>query len=188
MRAGRWQVGFPVNLAGRTLGLLGLGRLGAAMVAPARAFGMDVIAWSQNLTAGRAAEVGARYVNREELFVGSDFLSVHLALGERSRGLVGAGELAAMKPTAVLINTSRGPIVDEAALIDALATNRIGGAGLDVFDTEPLPPDHPLLKLENTVLTPHLGYVSEASLRAMYGDVVEDIAAFLSGSPIRVVQ
>jgi phosphoglycerate dehydrogenase-like enzyme len=187
LRAGHWQVGLPVDLAGSTLGLLGLGRLGAAMVSPARAFGMEVIAWSPNLDSERAAQAGAALVTRDQLFASSDFLSIHLVLGNRSRGSVGASELAAMKPTAILINTSRGPIVDEAALIGALAAGRIGGAGLDVFDTEPLPADHPLLSLPNTVLTPHLGYVGEASLRAMYGEVVEDLAAYIKGSPMRVI-
>lgn len=188
LRDGRWQVGLPVNVAGATLGLLGLGRLGSAMVAPAKAFGMEVVAWSQNLTEERAAEVGATYVTKGELLALSDFLSVHLILSHRTRGLIGAAELAAMKPTAVLINTSRGPIVDEAALIAALREGTIGGAGLDVYETEPLPADHPLLQLENTVLLPHLGYVSEAGLRGMYGEVVEDIAAYLAGSPIRVIE
>jgi phosphoglycerate dehydrogenase-like enzyme len=187
LRGGRWQVGLPMNLAGTTLGLLGLGRLGSAMVAPAKAFGMEVIAWSQNLTAERAAEAGAVHVSKDELFARADFLSIHLILSHRSRGLVGAAELAAMKSTAVLINTSRGPIVDEAALIEALSQGSIGGAGLDVFDTEPLPADHRLLKLENTVLLPHLGYVSEAGMRAMYAEVVEGIAAYLQGAPIGVI-
>lgn len=187
LRGGRWQVGLPVNLSGATLGLLGLGRLGSEMVAPAKAFGMEVIAWSQNLTPERAAEAGAIHVSKEELLTRSDFLSIHMVLSHRSRGLIGAAELAAMKPTAVLINTSRGPIVDEAALIAALREGAIGAAGLDVYDTEPLPADHPLLELENTVLLPHLGYVSETSLRAMYAEVVEDIAAYLAGAPIRVI-
>jgi phosphoglycerate dehydrogenase-like enzyme len=205
LRAGRWQLGLPANLAGTTLGLLGFGRLGAAMVGPARAFGRDVVAWSPNLDSDRAAQAGAalgvaettdaaavaeppQVVTRDQLFARSDFLSIHLVLGDRSRGSVGALELAAMKHTAVLINTSRGPIVDEAALIDALAMGRIAAAGLDVYDTEPLPADHPLLGLENNVLTPHLGYVSEASMRTMYGEVVEDIAAYIDGSPVRVIQ
>lgn len=187
LREGIWQQGLPTNLAGATLGLAGLGRLGAQMVAPAKAFGMDVIAWSQNLTAGRADAAGARLVSRAELFEQADVLSLHLVLSERTRGLIGAGELALMKPSAYLVNTSRGPIVDEPALVEALRERRIAGAGLDVYDTEPLPPDHPLLALENTVLTPHLGYVSAQALAEMYRQVVEDLAAHLRGEPIRVI-
>ena len=177
----------PRNLAGATLGLAGLGRLGGSMVAPARVFGMDVIAWSENLTDERTAELGVRKVSKAELLESSDVLSIHLVLSDRTRGLFGAADLALMKPTAVLINTSRGPIVDEPALIEALRTRQIAAAGLDVFDREPLPADHELLELENTVLLPHLGYVNEAALRTMYGQVVEDIAAFRAGAPIRVV-
>jgi phosphoglycerate dehydrogenase-like enzyme len=187
IRAGIWQEGLPINLAGSTLGLLGLGRLGGAMVAPAKAFGMDVIAWSQNLTPADAAAKGARHVTRDELLENSDTISIHLVLSHRSRGLVGASELALMKPTAFLVNTSRGPIVDEQALIDALRTKQIAGAGLDVFETEPLPKDSPFLSLDNTVLTPHLGYVSADALATMYRDVVEDLAAYQRGEPIRVI-
>jgi phosphoglycerate dehydrogenase-like enzyme len=187
VRAGSWQLGLPLNLAGATLGLAGLGRLGGSMVGPARAFGMDVIAWSQNLTGERAAELGVRRVSKDELLTGSDVLSIHLVLSERTRGLFGAAELAEMKPTAVLINTSRGPIVDERALIDALRAKTIGAAGLDVYEREPLPADHELLTLENAVLLPHLGYVSEAGLRVMYEQAVEDVAAFQAGAPIRVI-
>lgn len=187
LREGAWQLDLPRNLAGATLGLAGLGRLGGAMVAPARVFGMDVIAWSENLTAERTAEFGVEKVSKTELLSRSDVLSIHLVLSERTRGLFGAGDLARMKPGAVLINTSRGPIVDERALIEALRTNTIAAAGLDVFDREPLPADHELLALENTVLLPHLGYVSESGLRAMYAEAVEDIAAFLAGAPIRVI-
>ena len=187
LRQGTWQEGLPTNLAGATLGLLGLGRLGSQMVAPARAFGMDVIAWSQNLTPEHAAEAGARRVCKEELLGEADVLSIHLVLSDRTRGLIGALELARMKPSAFLVNTSRGPIVDEPALVEALRRRRIAGAGLDVFDTEPLPADHPLLGLENTVLTPHLGYVSRDGLAEMYGQVVEDLAACLRGEPIRVI-
>ncbi len=187
LRRGIWQEGLPTNLAGATLGLVGLGRLGAQMVAPARAFGMEVIAWSQNLTPERAAEVGVRHASREELLAASDVVSIHLVLSARSRGLIGAAELGRMKPTAVLVNTSRGPIVEEAALIDALRARRIAGAGLDVYDTEPLPPDHPLLGLPNVVLTPHLGYVSREGLAEMYGQAVEDLAAYRRGEPIRVI-
>ncbi len=187
LRGGTWQQGLPTNLAGTTLGLVGLGRLGAQMVAPARAFGMEVIAWSQNLTAARAAEVGARHVSKEELMAGSDVVSIHLVLSDRSRGLIGPAEFEQMKQTAFLVNTSRGPIVDEQALLRALQADRIAGAGLDVYDTEPLPHDHPLLALENTVLTPHLGYVSREGLSEMHQQVVADLAAHLRGEPIRVI-
>lgn len=185
LREGTWQLGLPRTLAGATLGLAGLGRLGAAMVPVADLFGMSVIAWSENLSPQRAGEVGAQRVDKPELLARSDVLSIHLLLSERTRGLFGAGELALMKPTAVLINTSRGPIVDEDALIGALETGAIAGAGLDVFDQEPLPPDHPLLGAPNTVLLPHLGYVDEPTFRAWYRQAVEDIAAFLQGEPIR---
>jgi phosphoglycerate dehydrogenase-like enzyme len=187
MRAGAWQLDLPRNLAGATLGLAGLGRLGGAMVAPARAFGMDVIAWSENLTGERTAELGVRKVSKAELLAGSDVLSIHLVLSERSRGLFGAADLAQMRPSAVLINTSRGPIVDERALVQALSSRTIAAAGLDVFDREPLPAGHPLLELDNAVLLPHLGYVSEAAFRAMYGQAVEDIAAFNAGTPVRLL-
>jgi phosphoglycerate dehydrogenase-like enzyme len=187
IRAGHWQTGLPSNLGGATLGLAGVGRLGASMVAPARAFGMDVIAWSQNLTAERAAEVGVRAVTKQQLLEGSDVLSIHLVLSDRTRGLFGAGELGQMRRTAVLINTSRGPIVDESALVDALRDQTIAAAGLDVYDSEPLPAGHPLTALDNVVLLPHLGYVSEASLRDMYEQVVQDIAAWRDGAPIRTI-
>jgi phosphoglycerate dehydrogenase-like enzyme len=187
VRDGRWQTGVPVSLAGSTLGLAGLGRLGTAMTGPARAFGMDVIAWSQNLTDEQAAEAGVRRVAKAELMSASDVLSVHLVLSDRTRGLFGAGDLALMKPTAVLVNTSRGPVVDEQALIAALRDGTIAGAGLDVYDREPLPAGHPLTTLDNVVLLPHIGYASADGFRAMYGQVVEDIAAWLAGSPVRVI-
>ncbi len=187
IRAGRWQLDLPRNLAGATLGLAGLGNLGGAMVGPARAFGMDVIAWSANLSDERTGALGVERVSKRELLQGADFLSIHLALSERTRGLFGAAELAQMKPTASLINTSRGPIVDEAALIQALRDGTIAAAGLDVYDREPLPAGHELTRLDNVVLLPHLGYVSEATFRHMYGQVCEDIAAFLDGAPVRVL-
>ena len=187
IRAGVWQAGLPRNLAGATLGLLGLGRLGAQMVGPARAFGLEVIAWSQNLTPERAAEVGALAVSRDELLARSDVLSIHLVLSERTRGLIAAEELAQMQPSAFLVNTSRGPIVDQRALVDALRSGQIAGAGLDVYEVEPLPADSELLGLENTVLTPHLGYVSRDGLAEMYEQAVEDLAAYLRGEPIRVI-
>jgi len=187
IRAGQWQTSVPGTLAGRTLGLAGLGHLGTAMTGPARAFGLTVIAWSQNLTSERAAAAGVRLVSKAELLAESDVLSVHLMLSDRTRGLFQAADLAAMKPTAVLVNTSRGPIVDEAALIAALRSGTIGAAGLDVYDREPLPAGHPLTELANVVLLPHLGYVSEGGFRHMYGQAVEDIAAFLAGAPVRVI-
>jgi phosphoglycerate dehydrogenase-like enzyme len=187
IREGCWQVGVPATLAGATLGLAGLGRLGGAMVGPAQAFGMKVVAWSENLTEERAASLGARSVSKAELLSESDVLSIHLVLSSRTRGLFGAADLALMKPTSALVNTSRGPIVDEEALIAALRDGTIAGAGLDVYDREPLPPGHELTTLPNVVLLPHLGYVGEEGLRAMYGQVVEDIAAWMSGSVVREI-
>jgi phosphoglycerate dehydrogenase-like enzyme len=186
-RAGRWQVSLGVDLEGKTLGVLGLGRLGSRVAAVGRAFGMEVIAWSQNLTAERAAANGATLVSKEDLLRRSDVLTIHLVLSDRTRGLLGAPELALLRPTAYLINTSRGPIVDEGALVDALRRGAFAGAGLDVYDREPLPPGHPLLSLPNTVLTPHLGYVTQETYRVFFGDAIEDIAAFLGGKPVRVL-
>jgi phosphoglycerate dehydrogenase-like enzyme len=187
VRAGRWQSTIGTDLRGQTLGVLGLGRLGSAVAKVGLAFGMDVIAWSQNLTTERAVAVGVTRVERSELFVASDILSVHVVLSDRTRGLIGAAELAAMKPTAYLVNTSRGPIVDEAALIAALHSGQIAGAGLDVFDREPLPDGHPLLSAPRTVLTPHIGFVTEQTYREWYASMIEDIRAFLAGVPIRVL-
>lgn len=187
-RAGQWQVSLGVGLQGKTLGVLGLGRLGSRVAVVGKAFGMSVIAWSQHLTAGRAAEVGATLVTKDGLLAQSDVLTVHLVLSDRTRGLIGAPELARMKPTAYLINTSRGPIVDEPALIAALERGAIAGAGLDVYNVEPLPPDHPLRRLRNTVITPHLGYVTAETYRVFFGHAVEDIRAFLQGTPTRVLQ
>ena len=185
MREGGWQETIGTALHGQTLSILGLGRLGSRMASIGRAFGMEVLAWSQNLTAERAEAAGARLVAKDELFARADVLTIHLVLGERSRGLVGAAELQRMKPSAVLINTSRGPIVDEAALIAALERPDIRGAGLDVYDREPLPADHPLRRLGNVVLTPHLGYVTEGTYRMFYADTVEAIAAWRAGTPAR---
>jgi phosphoglycerate dehydrogenase-like enzyme len=185
MREGGWQETVGTALHGQTLSILGLGRLGSRMASIGRAFGMEVLAWSQNLTAERAEAAGATLVAKDELFARADVLTIHLVLGERSRGLVGAAELRRMKPSAVLVNTSRGPIVDEAALIAALERPHIRGAGLDVYDREPLPPDHPLRRLGNVVLTPHLGYVTEGTYRMFYADTVEAIAAWLAGTPVR---
>jgi phosphoglycerate dehydrogenase-like enzyme len=187
VRAGGWQETVGTDLAGATLGVLGLGRLGERVARIGQAFDMDVVAWSQNLTGQRAAEVGVRLVGRDELFATADVLTVHLLLSDRTRGLVGRDELERMKPSAILVNTSRGPIVDEAALLDALNSSRIAGAGLDVFDTEPLAPDHPLRSAPRTVLTPHLGYVTEKTYEIFFREAVEDVAAFLAGSPIRVL-
>jgi phosphoglycerate dehydrogenase-like enzyme len=186
MRAGAWQSSMGVLLAGRTLGLLGLGRIGTRMTRYGHAFEMPIIAWSQNLTAENAAAVGVRRVEQDELFRGADVLSIHLQLSERTRGLVGARELGLMKSSAYLVNTSRGPIVHEAALVAALREGRIAGAGLDVFDQEPLPFDHPLRSLDNVTLTPHLGYVTIETLRAFSRDMPEAIAAFAAGAPVRV--
>ena len=187
LRAGRWQSTVGVGVNGKVLGVLGLGRLGSQVATVGTAFGMEVIAWSQNLTPERAAECGATLVSKDQLFANSDILTIHLQLSDRTRGLVGQQELASMKPTAYFVNTSRGPIVDEPALIDALQNNTIAGAGLDVYDQEPVRPDHPLLKLDNTLLTPHLGYVTVEGMRAFYEGTVEDIAGYLSGNPIRMI-
>lgn len=186
MRDGGWQSAAGMTLAGKTLGLLGLGRVGKRMAEYAKAFGMDVIAWSQNLTADTAASVGARRVQKSELFAASDVVSIHVVLSERTRGLVAASELALMQPHAYLINTSRGPIVDEAALLAALESGRIAGAGLDVFDVEPLPGDHRLRRLPNVTLSPHLGYVTREMLGAFYSDTVESVVAWLDGTPVRI--
>lgn len=187
VRAGKWQTRLGTILKGKTLGVLGLGTLGTKVTALGRALGMEVIAWSANLTAERAASVGARRVDKEMLFAHSDVLTIHLKLSERTRGLVTAGDLAHMKPTAYLVNTSRGPIIEEAALIAALRERRIAGAGLDVFDQEPLPLDHPFRTLDNVLVTPHIGYVSEENYRLIYGDTLEDIRAFLDGKVIRAM-
>jgi phosphoglycerate dehydrogenase-like enzyme len=185
IREGRWQTGVGDELAGKTLGLIGLGRVGAKVARVAPAFDMKLIAWSPNMTAEQAAACGAQRVERDELLAGADFVSIHLVLGPRSRGLIGRSELALMKPTAYLINTSRGPIVDEAALIDALQRRSIAGAGLDVYDVEPLPRDHPFRTLPNTVVTPHIGYISKASYAIFYGQMLEDVEGWLDGAPIR---
>lgn len=187
MREGGWQTTVGVGLHGKVLGIVGLGRLGSQMASVGKAFQMEVIAWSQNLTAERAHSLGAQRVEKEELFLRADFLTIHTVLSMRTRGLVGAEELAAMKPTAYLINTSRGPIVDERALLAALEGRKIAGAALDVYDQEPLPADHALRRLENVVLTPHLGYVTAENYRVFYGEALEDVRAFLSGAPIRVL-
>lgn len=187
MAQGGWQRRMGRGLAGNRLGLVGLGRLGAAVARVGLAFDMDVVAWSPNLTDERAAEVGVRRVGRDEIFFTADVVSVHLVLSERSRHLLGRHEIGLMRPTAVLVNTSRGPIVDEAALVDALATRRILGAALDVYDQEPLARQHPLRGLDNVVLTPHTGYVTAECMQLFHQEIVEDVAAFVAGSPIRVL-
>ena len=187
IRAGGWQTGFPVPLAGKTLGLLGAGRLGGAMVPVAKALGMDVVAWSQNLTQERCAELGVRKVTKAELLSSADVLGVFLVFSERSRNTLRAGDLAKMKPGAILVNISRGPIVAENALIEALRSGHLGGAGLDVFDREPLTADHPFRSLDNVVVTPHIGYVTEHLFRTAWQRMAQDVAAYLAGSPVRVV-
>jgi D-3-phosphoglycerate dehydrogenase len=188
MKAGEsWQLTLGMDIEGKTLGLVGLGKLGARAAGVGKAFGMKVIAWSQNLTPERCKEVGVDYVSKDDLFKNADFLSIHVQLGERNRGLITARELGLMKKTAYLINTSRGPIVVESALLDALKNKQIAGAGLDVFDVEPLPLDHPYRKLDNVVLTPHLGYVSQQNYERYYPDIVENIRGFLDGKPVRVI-
>jgi D-3-phosphoglycerate dehydrogenase len=183
-----WQTTIGRDLEGLTLGILGLGKLGQRSAAVGKAFGMKTIAWSQNLTEEKAKAAGADYVSKDDLFRNADFVTIHLVLSDRSRGLVGAKELGLIKKSAYLINTSRGPIVDEKALIAVLNSKSIAGAGLDVFDVEPLPLDHPFRKMDNVVITPHLGYVSEQNYRKYFPDIVEDIRAWLDGKPVRVIE
>ena len=187
LRLGGWQTRIGHRVAGKTLGLLGLGRLGSAVARVGLAFGMTAIAWSQNLTAEKAAAQGVERVEKDELFRRSDILSVHLVLSDRSRGLVGAREIGLMKPSAILVNTSRGPIVDTAAVIAALKAGRLGYAGFDVYDKEPLPSDHPLRSAPNVILTPHIGYVTDENYRSAYPQIVEDVLGFLDGRPVRVL-
>ncbi len=183
MRQGGWVSRIGVMLHGKRLGIIGLGRIGARVAGFGRAFGMDVVAWSQNLTAERCREVGVDYVGLEELLGTADVISIHLVLGDRTRGLIGRRQLGLMKPTALLVNISRGPIIDEDALIEALAAGSIGGAGLDVFDTEPLPPDHALRRADRCVLTPHVGYVADSSYAGFYAQCAENVRAYLDGKP-----
>jgi phosphoglycerate dehydrogenase-like enzyme len=187
MRKGGWQVSIGDGLYGKTLGILGLGRVGSEVARVGQAFGMNTIAWSQNLTAETATEHGVRAVTKEQLFTESDVLTIHVVLSDRTRGLVTAAELAAMKTSAILVNTSRGPVVDEVALVDTLRNGRIRAAAIDVFDTEPLPADHQLRSLPNALLTGHIGYVTRDLYTIFYEDAVEDIAAFQAGTPIRVI-
>jgi D-3-phosphoglycerate dehydrogenase len=182
-----WQATLGADIEGQTLGVLGLGKLGTRAAGVGKAFGMKVVAWSQNLTPEKAKAAGAEYVSKDDLFRSADFVTIHLVLSDRTRGLVSARELGLMKKTAHLINTSRGPIVDEKALLEALNKRQIAGAGLDVFDVEPLPLDHPFRKLDNVVLTPHLGYVSQQNYQRYYPDIVENIRGWMDGKPVRVV-
>jgi len=179
LRAGGWQHTLGEDLANKTLGIIGLGAIGSLVAKVALAFGMKVIAWSQNLTTEKAAAAGATLVTKEQLLQRADFVSIHLVLSVRTTGLIGAAELALMKPTARLVNTSRGPIVVEAALIDALAAGRIAGAAIDVYDIEPLPPDHPYRSIDKLLATPHIGYVSRGLYEVFYRDTVASIAAWL---------
>src|SRR5437764_12570574 len=187
MRHGGWQTRIGHRVAGKTLGLLGLGRLGSAVARVGLAFGMKAIAWSQNLTAEKAAAQGVERVEKDELFRRSDILSVHLVLSARSRGLVGAREIGLMKPSAILVNTSRGPIVDTDQVIEALKAGRLAYAGFDVYDQEPLPINHPLRQAPNVILTPHIGYVTDENYRSSYPQIVENVIAFLDGKPVRVI-
>ncbi|WP_234680089.1 D-2-hydroxyacid dehydrogenase family protein [Bradyrhizobium monzae] len=185
MHAGEpWQTFAGVEIEGLTLGVVGLGKLGTKMAGIAKAFGMNVIAWSPNLTPEKCAAAGVGYATKEELFAKADIVTIHVVLSDRSRGLVSRADLARMKPTAFLVNTARGPIVDETALLEALQQRKIAGAGIDVFSVEPLPVDHPFRKLDNLVLTPHLGYATEDGLRIHYGQMVEAIDAFTKGSEL----
>jgi phosphoglycerate dehydrogenase-like enzyme len=186
LRGGRWQTSVGTQVYGRTLGIVGLGGIGSNVARMAQGLNMQVIAWSQNLTNDAAARVGARRVEKDELFKQSDVISLHLVLGDRTSGVVGARELSLMKPTAFIINTARAALIDERALLEALQNRTIAGAALDVHWEEPIPTDHPLLQLDNVILTPHLGYVVEESYRAFYGGLVETVTAFLAGTPIRV--
>ncbi|WP_102158810.1 D-2-hydroxyacid dehydrogenase family protein [Zhihengliuella halotolerans] len=187
LRAGRWQTGVGGELAGRTLGLFGLGKIGTRVAGYGRAFGMDVIAWSENLTAERAAAAGARRVGKRELFAESDVVAITTRLSERTRGIVGRAEIEALGPDGLLVNTSRAGIVDTDALLEALHDGGLGGAALDVFDVEPLPLGHPLLEAPRTLLTPHLGYVTREQYRVFYRDALEDVRAWTAGAPLRIV-
>jgi len=179
VRSGSWQTTIGSDLKGKTIGIVGLGRIGSKIAAYAKAFDMKIIAWSENLTEEKASEAGAVLVSKESLFRWSDFVTVHLVLSDRSLGIIGAKELEVMKPTAYLINTSRGPLIDEAALIDTLVNKRIAGAALDVYDTEPLPAGHPFRQLDNVLATPHIGYVTEETYKVFYGDTVKAIEKWL---------
>jgi phosphoglycerate dehydrogenase-like enzyme len=187
LRAGQWQQGLGGDLHGKTLGILGLGSIGQRVAQFGQVFGMKVIAWSENLTAERAEQAGVTYVSKQQLFEQADVLSVHLVLSERSRGLVDAQALGWMKPTALLVNTARGPIVDEAALIKALQKQHIAGAALDVFEQEPLPSMHPFRTLDNVLATPHVGYVSRQNYEQFFSQMIEDIQGWAAGEPVRLL-
>jgi phosphoglycerate dehydrogenase-like enzyme len=187
LKTGGWQVSLGGGLYGKTLGILGLGKIGQRVAGYAQAFGMRVIGWSQNLTAEGAQQHGVSYVAKEELFRQSDVLSIHLVLSDRSRGIVDASSMAVMKPTAYLVNTSRGPLVNEAALIKALREHHIAGAALDVYDQEPLPRDHPFRRMDNVLATPHIGYVTQEDYRIFFTQMIEDILAWHEGRPIRTL-
>lgn len=187
LRAGQWQTGVGLDLVGRTLGIVGLGRVGRSVAAVGLAFGMRVVAWSENLTDAAAAEAGVERVERDVLFRTSDWVSLHLVLSPRTRGIVGAEQLAMMKPSAWIVNTARGPLVDEQALVDSLRAGGIAGAALDVFDKEPLPADHPFRTLPNVMATPHVGFVTQDTYEVFYGETFENLIAWMKGRPIRTV-
>jgi phosphoglycerate dehydrogenase-like enzyme len=187
VRNGGWQSTIGTDLRGSTLGIVGLGKLGSEVAALGAAFGMRLIAWSQNLTDEHAASVGATRVSKDALFQQSDFITVHLKLSARTTGIIGANEFAKMKPSAYFVNTSRGPLVDESALIEALEKHRIAGAAIDVYDSEPLAADHPFRRLDRLLATPHIGYVAHENYRRFYGDTVDNIRAWLDGAPTRVI-
>jgi phosphoglycerate dehydrogenase-like enzyme len=186
VQKGQWQIAVGGDLAGKTIGVVGLGGIGARIAKIAHAFGMNIVAWSQNLTRESAEKHGAHLVSKEELFRTADIVTVHLVLSARTKAIIGAAELGWMKPTAYFVNTSRGPLVDEAALLSALKSRTIAGAALDVYDVEPLPPSHPFRSLDRLLVTPHIGFVTNETYRIFYGDTVENIAAWLGGTPIRV--
>jgi phosphoglycerate dehydrogenase-like enzyme len=187
VREGRWQESIGLRLAGRVLGVIGLGNIGANVARIGQAFGMKIIAWSQNLTEERCREVGVEYADKATLLAQSDVISIHLKFSDRSRGLIGAADLARMKKTTILVNTSRGPIIDQDALLAALRAGAIGCAALDVYESEPLPIDHPMRSAPRTVLTPHIGFVADANYDVFYGQSVENILAFLDGKPLRLI-
>jgi phosphoglycerate dehydrogenase-like enzyme len=187
MHSGGWQVGVGADLEGRTLGVMGLGRIGTRVAAVGRAFGMNIIAWSEHLTAEAARSAGAALVDKATLLREADWLTLHLVLSERTRNIIGGSELRLMKPTAWLVNTARGPLINEASLIEALTVRRIAGAALDVFDSEPLPPDHPFRKLDNVLATPHVGFVTQGAYEVFFKETVENLIAWMDGSPIRIM-
>jgi len=185
LKAGGWQISIGKELRGKTIGIVGLGNIGGMVAKYARAFDMNIISWSQNLTPEKAENHGAMMVTKEELFSSADFITLHLVLSNRTKGIIGSRELGLMKPAAYIINTSRGPLIEEAALIDVLKNRKIAGAALDVFDEEPLPPSHPFRSLDNLLATPHIGFVTDTAYKIFYEDTVEDIAAWLGGNPVR---